>query len=311
MTEEDNFDKKFSSFKSQEGKHESLYIFVVNNLIIESFVEKIKKMLGLIDEIQNPTRRSFLKTRLGTFLKHLTGIKSETCVKSIFMISDDIEEIRIEPYWSETLKIFSCENFLMKYANKFDIDWLKNLLLDRSFIHVLHVKGNLLKHVHLGNTKKKVNLEREEKGMSMQSYIQENIPKGDLCIIHGISSLIKNIDPSPNIKILNGHKKDDEIEHEYQKVLNDRNAEMLQWWLDRMTSPKEGQKIAFGKDISKCIEERTLETLFCSTEMKKKVIEKIPKDCLIFKIVEVKSFGEDVGKRLVSDFKGGVGVKFY
>ncbi len=311
MSEEEHFDNEFATYKNCEGKYESMYIFVVNNLVIEALIEKVKKMIVLVDEIQNSSRRGVLKSRLGNFMKHLLGIQSETNVKSIYLVSEDVNEFSIKPYWMDTLSSFSCENFLIRYDSKFDLEWLKNLLLDRKYIHVLQMKNNSLKHIHLNKTKKRAATEKEEKGMSIQLYIQENIPKGDLCIIHGVSSLIKGIESTPKMKILNGHKRDDEIALEHEKFSNEQNATLLKWWLDRLTDPKEGSKIVFGVDINKCIGSKTLKTLFCSSEMKKKVFEKIPRDSLIFEIIEVKSFGEDIGKRLITDFKGGIGIKFY
>lgn len=307
----DTFDDKFEKFKNLEGKYESMYIFVANNIIVELFIEKVKKMIGIIEEIQNSSKRNHLKTILSNFCNFLIQIQNGTHINGIFMVNNNINEIPFDKYWTETLNLFDCGELMINYGDKFNLVWLKNLLLDRTYIHVLHLKGNALKHIHLNTTKKRVQEEKEQKGMSVQTYINENIPKTELCIVHGISSLIKGIDENYRIKILNGHQKDSDIESEYEKLINSQNAILLQQWLDKILDPKDGQKLVFGKDISKCIELRTLKTMFCSPEMKKKIYEKIPSDNLNFEIIEVKSFGEDVGKRLRDEFKGGVGVKYY
>ena len=208
--ESDVFGGIFDKYRDQTGKYESMYIFVVYDLVVEQFIDKIKKMLGIIEEIPNSSRRIFLKTRLGNLLKYLEGIKPETMLDNIYLISEDAINFPIRKYWKETLIKFQCDKILYKYDEKFNIDWLKELLLDRSFIHILHVKNNNLKHFHLNKTKKRIHIEKEEKGMLLNLYINENI-KNDICLVHGISSLIKTLIETSKIKLLSGNKSDDEL----------------------------------------------------------------------------------------------------
>ena len=311
MSEETQFDEIYEKFKALEGKHDSQYIFVIYDVIVDDVLDRIHKMLGLIDEIKNTNKKYTLKTKLNNFVKHLEGMKSGTIVNSIYLIGDDVHNSPIKQYWRETLTSFSCDNFIVRYDTKFQIDWLKELLLDRSYIHVLNIKNNNLKHSHLNNTKRRAVCEKEEKGMNIITYIQENIPKDDICLIHGISSLIKNISETPKMKILNGSKKDDEILFEYNKLLNDQAGTKLQWWLDRLNDPKEGSKIVFGRDIEKCMTGDELKTLFCSTDMKNKVLKNVKQENRNFEIIEIKSYGEDIGKTLVLSYRGGIGVRYF
>ena len=50
---------------------------------------------------------------------------------------------------------------------------------------------------------------------------------------------------------------------------------------------------------------------FCSPERKRKILQNYPNSNISDKLIVVKSYGEDVGKRLVDDFKGALGVTFY
>ena len=156
MNEEyEKFDDIFRTFKNVKDKYESLYIFVANGLMIDDFVDKINKMVGIIDDISNTNKRGFLKTRLKTLLKHLEGFEAESNVNGIFLLGNCVNEFDHRPYWTSTLKEFKCDNLMVKYGETYQFDWLKNLLIDRSYVNVLHVKNNVLKHIHLNDTKKK------------------------------------------------------------------------------------------------------------------------------------------------------------
>ena len=310
MLESDHFDQVFDRYKNETGKFESQYIFVAHQISPETLTEKITKMMTNIDDIQNAVKRNFLKGKLANFMTYLEEIKSISKINKIYLLSTDIHEFSIVDYWSQTLKMFNCDNLLIHYDDILDIDWLKNLLIDRTYVNIFHFKGNSMKHFYLNKTKRKLFTEREEKSFDLQKYIQDNIPT-ELCIVHGISSLIKSIESKPNIKILNGNKKDDELILEYERLINDTNSLLLQLWVDKMNDPKDGTKIIFGNDITKNIQYKLIKTIFCSSDMKLKILKKIPKEFLVFDLIEVKTYGEDIGKRLINDFNGCIGIKFY
>lgn len=305
------FDQIFGRYKNDEDKYESLYIFVINGMIIEELIEKIKKMITIVDSISNPTKKTYLKGKLNNFIENLNGINPETKVECIYFVSNSVHYHEFRPYWKETLKNFKCDQLLVKYNDKYEINWLKNLLLDRSFINIFHLNNNNLKHIHLGLTKKRVFKEKEEKKLDMNQYVNENTRVGETVIIHGISSFMKGIVETSKLKVLSGHKRDDELLEEYDKIINEENSILLQWWLDRILDPKEGKKLAFGKDIGNGINDCMIKTIFCSPERSIKLLENYPDSNIQDKLIIVKSYGEDVGKRLLLEFKGAVGIKFY
>ena len=46
------------------------------------------------------------------------------------------------PMIIETLKMFNVSHFSYQYGKTFDIEWLKNLVLDRDYVNVMKVKNN-------------------------------------------------------------------------------------------------------------------------------------------------------------------------
>jgi hypothetical protein len=230
------------------------------------------------------------------------------------MVYKKIEEIEIHPEWNETLDMFRCKNFVCEYGDKFKLDWLHDYLTDRSYLNVLQLQNNNIRHIYLNSTKRVVHSDQEEKKCDLNEFISTHIPKGEYCIVHGISSFAKQLKDSATLKILNGNKRDEEILEEYDRMLNEKKAIELQRWLDTMSNPdsKDAKKLTFGKEIMEAINDNMLKTLFCTPRMKKQVIEKIQPDDLIFEIVEIKSYDpSDVGMKLRRDFNGAIGIKFY
>jgi hypothetical protein len=309
-----NFVNTFDKFKQEEDKFESLYIFVIRNMTVEAITNEIKRMITIADEMGNNVKKNYIKARLYSFVTFLEGIGLETILSGIYMVYKKIEEIPIFPEWNETLDMFKCRNFVCEYGDKFKLDWLYDYLTDKSYLNVLQLQNNNIKHIFLNQTKRVVYSEKEEKKCDLNEFVNQHIPKGEYCVIHGVSSFIKQLKESTTLKVLNGNKRDEEILEEFDKMLNEKKSIELQKWLDTMSNPdsKDARKLAFGKEIIEAINDNMLKTLFCTPRMKKQVLEKIQTENLVFEIIEIKSYdSSDMGMKLRKDFNGAIGIKFY
>lgn len=309
--ENEHFNTTFARYKGVTDRHQSLYIFVINGMVVEEFIERVKKMITIVDAGTNPSKKAYLKSKLNNFVENLLGIEPLATINGIYFVSNTVHYHDFRRFWKETLDSFGCDKVLIQYDDTYQLDWLNNLLLDRSYINILHIKSNTLKHVHLGLTKKRVFREKTEKNMDLTSYIQENVQKGETCLVHGVSSFLKGIQETETLKVFTIDKRDEELLNEYDKIINEKNSQLLRQWLDRMLDPKEGRKLVFGKDIGSGITDRMLKTIFCSPERKLKLIENYATDNTLPELIVVKTYGDDIGKRLVVEFKGAVGIKFY
>ena len=304
------FRDTFEKYRDINDKFESLYIFVIRDMSIENVINEITRMITIIEEIGNYVKKKYLKNRLSSLITYLECQGLENTISKIYMVYDKIDEIEINNEWNETLEMFKCKKFVCEYGSNFNLEWLHDYLTDRSYLNVLHVQSNNIKCIHLNRTKRVVFFEVEEK----KADLNQHIPKNEYCVIHGISSFIRQIVETPLIKVLNGNKKDEEILEEFEKMLNEKKANELQQWLDFManTESKESKKIIFGKEITDAINDHMLKTLYCTPRMKKQVLEKIQEDDLIFNIIEIRSYTPtDIGMRLRRDFNGAIGIKFY
>lgn len=310
-TEVELFDEIFSKYKNITDKHQSLYIFVINGLQIEHLVERVTKMITMADTITNPVRKSYIKTRLNKFLENLTVVEPLTKINGIYFVGPSVSYVDFRSYWKETLNIFHCTDMFVMYDDSYRLDWLNNLLLDRSFIHILHFRNNNVKHFYLNLTKRKLHQEKTEKKMDVNEFIQEHI-KGDICLIHGISSFLKTLIETENIKLLSGDKRDEELLEEYEKILNRKNCKVLKIWMDKLVHPTESKRLVFGQEIGRGIENQMLKTIFCTPERKIKLIENFGTDNKMPELIIIKQLDDDENvRRFIVDFKGGLGITYF
>jgi len=311
---ENNVFDKFDIFKLIKDRYDSLYIFVLYDVTVEECLNKVQKMIGLVDQIQNPSKKSHIKKRLHVILDHLSGLKKEFQLNCIYFLENVVNTFDLIKEWKQTLIHFKCDNFCVKYGDIYNLDWLKNYLCDTKYTNVIHVKNNDMKHYHLNSTKKRIQFEMTSKNMDIAAYVAENIPK-QICIIHGVSATLKNLSDCFQgdliMKVYKCDKHDDDILGEIDILANIDASNELESWLSKLLDPKDGKKIVFGKDITNGIQMKLLKTLYCSPDMEKRIKTKVPLDLMIFDIQVVKTFGDDVGKKLVNDFRGAVGIKFY
>jgi len=59
------------------------------------------------------------------------------------------------------------------------------------------------------------------------------------------------------------------------------------------------------------IQNRQIEILFCSPEIANKINERIPSHLKNYKMIVIKSYGDDIGKKLDKDYSGIIGITYY
>ena len=309
------FNSVFNEYKNTTDKYESLYLFVIYDLPVEQVIDKIKNMINIVDQIQNPTKKNYIKNKLSSMMNYLEVMIPESNIESIFLIDQKVIPIKLVKEWKDTLVNFKVNKFTVRYGDNFEIKWLSDFLLDNSYVNVLTIKNNELKHYQLNSTKRKLHSENNIKNLI--EYITENIGTKEQIIIHGVSGHIKNMEmllkekPNTCIKIYSNFKKDEEILLDLEIINNNTKSKILESWLEKITDPKDGNKIVFGKDIGISIKNQMLKTLFCTPKVANKLLETIDKELLIFEIITIKSYGNDIGRKLIDDYSGSIGIKFY
>jgi len=307
-----HFKEKFNKYLDKKDKFESLYIFVVNDLVIEELIEKISKIISSIDNISDVKRKNYLKNRLGNFREYLKiNYKPEEYISEIFLIDDNINIESFINFYKQTLQIFNVNKFIYEYSSTYPLEWLKNLLLDREYINVIKIKNNDLQLSKINSTKKITVYSDSIKSMDLTKIIQDKIPKNEPYLIHGVSSVLKNFVDKKAIAIYTNELTDEQILKISSNIKNLEYQKELEDILNKLLDPKVGNKIVFGKDIQISIKNSLLKTLYCTEEIYKKS-SVIPEHLKTFEIKIIKQIEKgDIYDKLEKDFSGAVGIKYY
>lgn len=287
-------------FKDIKDKYDSLFTILIYDLQLQEVIDKLFYRLEIIKRIKNTYKRKYLNDRLYGFIEYLKIIKEFD--GGIFFISDEINEIKIKD--TKILKEYNVNNFIFKYGNKFEIDYLTNLFEDFEFRHVIDISGNKFDHVLLNSTKKKTihngNIN------NVNSYIEENKNK---YLIHGMSP--KKILNKENY-IFSQKLSDGEILIVFEKDEMRKKHVELSNVLSYLQNNKTIDKVIIGKNLSKKIKEYMIKELYCTQRMYDKLIQNVPNEFLNFKIIVVESLDKgDVADVLEKDFRGMIGVLYY
>lgn len=309
---EQEFLNKFSKYTNQKDKFESLYIFVIYKLSFLDTIAKILKIINSIDLIPDVKRKYYLKNRMNNFLEYIKiNFVPESLVNGIYLLDSNVNYEPMDKYYIETLELFSHNNFSYKYDNEYNINWLKDLVLNRNYINVIKVKNNDITHIKLNSSKKNTVLSQTIKSLNLEQYIQLQIPKSEQYIIHGISVCLKNFTDKNAMHISNSELTDEEILKIYLSDHIKRTQKELSAVLDNMSDTKFYNKMVFGKEIKLAIQNSMLETLYCTKTINDSM-NKIPNHLKNFNIKIVHQLEKaDIGEKLEKEYSGAIGIKYY
>ncbi len=305
-----NFDELFKKFADKRDKMKALFTIVTYNTSQQEIIHEIEHRLRLAKTIKYPKKRICVSNRLFNFKTYLKDSGTdETTKNTVFFVSDDVDEITLSKEWLQVLKNFDVDKFIFRYDETFDIPYLKSLLTDTNYREVIYVKNNLMRHIYLNSTKKKIYYETESKNLDVEEYVKNNIKEP--CIIHGISVALKNL-KSDKHYIYTKMLTDEEIADVFKKEQVGAVHKQLDEYMTYITNEKLMHRIVFGKDVQKKIISKELKTVFCSPEMYTKILEKVPQEYLNFDLKLVESLEKgDSGDKLKTQYMGVIGVTYY
>ena len=307
-----HFKQQFNKYSDKKDKFDSLYIFVVNDIVIEELIEKISKIISSIDNISDVKRKNYLKNRLCNFKEYLkTNYKPEVFISEIFLIDDNINSENFTNFYKQTLQMFNVNKFICEYSSIYPLEWLQNLLLDREYINVIKIKNNDIQHSKINSTKKITVYSDSIKSMDLSKIIQDKIPKNEPYLIHGVSSVLKNFVDKKAVGIYSSELTDEQILKISSNIKNLEYQKELEDILNKLLDPKVANKIVFGKDIQISIKNSLLKTLYCTEEIYNKS-SVIPEHLKTFEFKIIKQIEKgDIYNKLEKDFSGAVGIKYY
>ena len=302
-------DTTFDSYIDLKDKYESLYIFVIYDFTKEQMEDKFTKIFKQLDGISDNKKKGFLKSRISAF-KNTIDMIPDNIINGVYLIGENIKSFEMKKYYLETLKMFKVDNCIFRFGKEFDIKWLKDLLLDRTYYNVLKIKNNDISITRLNSTKQLTISNETSKTPNLIEYINTKINKDIKFLIHGSSTHFKQLVDYKNKMCVGVVTKELNLEEQLDtidKSIYEENIKELEVWLTKLLDPKEGHKLVFGNDVEEQAEQGFIETIYANVENKNKYSKF---DNL--KIKFVKSFKNgDFVSNFNKSYNGVLGIKYY
>jgi hypothetical protein len=304
---ENIFNDTFSKYNSIKDKFESLYIFIINNETKEDVEGRLNKIIKIVDSITDSKKKNYLKTRLLNFKKYFESVEGIN-VNGIFFVGDQIEYVVLDKYYSETLKMFKID-FSYQYGNKYNLDWLKNMIIDRDYTFVIKIKNNDVSISKITEYKQLNIFSDTIKTLVINDIINSKIEKDKNFMIHGSSNFLKKFEFN-NKTCIAIYNKELSLDQQLEIIDESKyknNIKELEDWLSKILDKKEGHKLVFGNDIEEQTENGFIKTIFCTLDKKSRFI-----DLDNVEIKLVKSFkNNDFISSFIKNYDSVLGIKYY
>ena len=309
------FEETFGPHAETRDKFESQFTIISFDNPPTELIEKVQHQLGLINLMSDRVKRGYLYARLRDFRDYLQNRFTDDThkVTGIFLVGKETHSFALHDSWRSVVEKFDVEPFIFRHGEYFDLSFLRSLLTEDRRYDVITVSPTRFTHYHHNPSKRRMVHQDGAKTSEVLEYLKKIEA---VCLVHGTGSVVSNL--ANNLEEGKFHRiivpkslRDTEITEQFERHANTGNASQLEVWLSRMLHPEYGKRLVFGKDIEKRITERQIKTLYCSPEMVAKIRKRVPADLLNFEIVEVKSYGDDTGRRLQRDYSGAVGITYY
>jgi len=316
----------FDEYKKIRSKFEGGFTVVVYGLKCDELIDKINHRTNLINTINDRVKKNYLLSRMVNFHDYISArYDTNNNIWGIFLIHDTVDYFPIDNEWKKSIEVFDVDNYIFKFNEYFDIDYLVDLLTNTNFYDVVHVGQNKFVHYYFTKSKRKnihsgesnynelntylTKYNQEQKLQNNNTILSRKIPH---TLLHGNSHILKNFIESDNLGIYSKNSlNQEEITEYFEKKENIFTMKDLEMWINNLLNPNIGHRILFGKDITKAITNTMVKQIYCTPEMEKKIREKIPIELQKFEINVVRTYGNDMGKRLRDEFSGIIGITYF
>lgn len=302
----EKFNKNFNEYLHIKDKYESLYIFVIYDFTKEEMEDKFTKIFKQLDGLSDLKKKGFLKSRIYDFKKYIE-IYKDNIINGIFLVGETIKYFELDKYYLETLKLFKVSKCSYVYNKYFDIEWLKNLVLDRNYVLVIKIKNNDVSVTKINSSKQLTIYNETIKSLNLDTYLATKIEKDIKFLIHGHVKQFENFKNKLCLGIINKELNLEEQLEAIDKSTYEENIKELEIWLTKLVDPKEGHKLVFGNDILEQAEQGFIETIYCTLENKEKY-SKI--ENIIIKLVKSFKTGDFIFN-YSKNYNGVLGIKYY
>lgn len=307
-------------YENIKGKTDSLYIYVLYECTQDEIKNHIKKQLESIKRVADSYKRKTYSSRyfvLREFIEQNAEQNDENHIYNcVLFISDKVDEHLLTDDNKRILNQYNHKNISYKYGDKFDLEYLDDLIFNDNPYHMFRVNNNKIDYLCLTKTKKVIIDSKDSKSLDIMEFVNMVLPTDAKYIIYGISSKLKEIKDDRAYVVINGLIKDDDLIEMIERINQEDILIELAKDLLMISDIKQMQKITFKKEITSKIKNSQLQKIYIDVKLVDKFLSNIKLNGyeVNFKInvidTSIKSFVNDM-ERILDQYDGVVGVTYY
>ena len=241
--------KEFIKYKGIIGKKNSLYTFIIYNVRVQDWINKIYTMLEKCKNMKNQYKQQQVNNRLYSIITYLKSTYSNTNItlNAICLVYDELYFFPIPPKHVNTLVEFNIRTFSYYCDDYYRIDILDDIFFNNKYYNYIKIVHN--KFIYsIGTThKKKTQFETNIRNMKhlYDEILKINVHKS--CgIIYGNSSFIKKLDTLDNWYIIPKDLSHNELLNEFNTLELKKNNLLLENIFEMIE--KADNKLIIGKN---------------------------------------------------------------
>lgn len=308
--------EELETHRNETNKYNSVFTYIIYDMSAKELSNKIRSHIDKCKSISYKTKRDYLIKKLLTLVEYLKVFK-EPIVNGVILFNEEIRFISLVNY-TNMFRDYNIDNYTFLYGSEFHIDYIKDLLNNFNFIHVVSLKQtNILTHSAVTSNKTKVILNKKVDGKQFLEYIKELPEKS---IIYGSCLLFSKIlemkeRPTNYIYIEKESMTNDELVdiHNKENIIKLHNE--LKKYMEYLKNEQTMHLIIYGKkEIIEAINEYKIKILFCHRSCIDTLnnIDTMDKTKINFPIHEIdKISDEDISCQLLDGYGGFLGVTYY
>lgn len=319
----DNFKTKYESVV---GKFESLYVYVLFDCSLNQIIEHIKDQKNILKRMKDIYKQKLYISRYTSLLEYIENLDKELNDKqnkstsnqirkynNIFFVGETIEHYDLTKLNIKLLKQCKHKNIDYVYGDKFNLDFLNDLINNDKFYHVFQCDNKYNHYYQITKHKKNIIIEKSSIN-DIKLFINkcidnvENFDINDKYIIHGNNQKLKTYQDKKALIISSFHLKDNDIIEMIDKIKNDLLIDEFLNDLEMINDNKKMHRIIFKKDIYEDFFDYQIEKIYVN---KQSYYDITKNDELFDKIKNSSCHIIEIDSDKLSQYGNIVGVTYY
>ena len=275
-----------NQLKNIEESTETLLTFIVHNTKRDTLIFEISLKLGKSKDIKDIKKKKKIGDRLHNFIVHLENLQEDT-INNVFFIGETLTKFPINPKYCN---LWNIPQFLYFADTHFKIDYLLDIFENKNFLNVIH--ADTKKNVHYIGTRFK------------KRILSENVDLESMTgpyIIYGKTNSAKTA-----LLQLPANTRWENIFDEYDKLKMKDKLKKLEVAFSELNT--KSHLFVFSSEIQEAIDNFLIKELYITQEY----FNTLNIENSNFEINMINSIEKgDQGDRLIRDFNGVIGIKYY